>query len=315
MWMGNRTSTDAVAFAASQAGFALASLAPDGGPVAGERVTLRHLGGDSMSVLHFIDVSPNYFDVLGIDVQWHCEAGAWPADAVWVNRRLLAMHGLAPGRLTAIVTEGGANLRVCGVVDDAQVLDARAGFAPVVYRPLRERRQLQVALSSTTDPARATRVASLLREQFPDIRPEPLRSVRAGIAEQLQQERRMVELQLALMGMSGVVGSVGALLLGLTALRRQSRALGTRRALGSPLWRLSSIALFGNSIRIWIVLVLIAGCALWLQVQVLGLRLEQIRTALSIALPAMLLWLLSMGLAIRSRISESNLLQAMRYRE
>lgn len=313
MWMMSKASTRALELDAAAQGWALATVGPDGGSVTSTRAQLRHADGDIETIVHFNRVSANYFSVLGVRVQLACGPLAdWPQDGVLVNRQFLAMHALDDDLTWTLVPENSEPLRPCGIVDDAQVLDARAGLAPMVYRPLQERRDLGVAIATEYGPQPRAEMDRLLKQHFPDTTAGPAQSVRERLDEQLSQERHMVRLNLVVMLIASAISSAAVLMLGAAALRRQARTLATRRALGASRGHLIVAALLGRSRRVRWAMAAVAAAASALALHLLAATPAESIPVLAWAALGMLLWAAALAGSLLRQLDEQQLMATLK---
>jgi hypothetical protein len=260
-WMYDTRSAVDFSRALAADGIALASVGPSGGVVESQRAQIRAPSMDITAVLTLNHVSVNYFPVLGIRAESYCGPfEQWLPNWVYVNRHFLreyAQQGAAD-RLQ-LIPEDAAPLRVCGVVDDAQVLNARSGLASMVYLPLQQRRHFGVAITAQLPtPEQQVQLKNALAAQFADTTPGPALSVAQRLAEHLRQESQMVALNRATMLLAACIAWVSAMLLGRAAIHANLRVLGTRRALGASPWRLVAITLAGRSVLLWALLAAVA---------------------------------------------------------
>ena len=248
-WMFDRSDTRAFAEAVQPLGIALASTGPVGLPMVVLDATVETGSESARAQLPVNHVSTNYFSVIGTATRSLCGGfDTQGEDSAWVNQRFLEAYGITrdPGS-ARIRTHDGTVLRICGIAGNAQVANARAGLAPMLYMPLRERRHLAAAVLPTDGAqARLSLLQPLAERFFPDIVVQPARTTEAALAAQLAQEREVAALNAVLMGIAALAGFISASLLGQAAIGLNLRALATRRALGESGISLVSATLFGR---------------------------------------------------------------------
>ena len=248
-WMFDSSDTYAFAEAVQPLDIALASAGPIGLPLVVLDALIEVAGEERRAQLPVNHVSANYFSVIGANTKPLCGAfDTQGADSVWVNRRFLDAWGLSDKHTSArIRTRDGAVLRICGIVENAHVADARAGLAPMLYVPLRERRYMAAAvLPSDGAQARLSLLQPLAERFFPEIVLQAPNTVETVLAVQMAQEREVAMLNAILMSIAALAGFISASLLGQAAIGLNLRTLATRRALGESGVSLISSTLFGR---------------------------------------------------------------------
>lgn len=192
------------------------------------------------------------------------------------------------------------------------MLDARAGLAAMVYRRLRSRRDLGVAVGLDARPARLGGLEVALHEHFPEARLGDARTVRSRLDGQLQQEIQIERLNWLMMCLCGVIGSAAMLMLGAAALRRQTRALGTRRALGASKWHLVRTTLLGPRPSLWWAFVLGAPAVTAVALRLLDAQQSEWLPASVLAVSVVAVWGACITLVLLRQIDDEQLISSLK---
>jgi predicted permease len=187
----------------------------------------------------YADVTPNYFEILGIPVLRGRSFGAGDtqgSEPVVMVSELFAREYGPPGEIVgANVRLGPRNVTVIGVVGDTRNFDITRPPEPTVYSPFAQRppRPFTIAVRG----ASVAGVRTALREAFSRIDPELAAARVEPIDHRVRRalaERRFYVLILALFAALGMALAVVGVF-GVTAhtVGLRSRELGVRLALGS----------------------------------------------------------------------------------
>lgn len=312
-WAFDPTDTRGLEQQLATVGIALASAGPVGPVIVAERGRVESQSASRSTVIPLNHVTANYFQVVGIAVRGACgPISAWGADEVYVNRRFLEAYGSAVEASDhRIRLDDGQVLRVCGVVANAHVTNARAGLAPMVYAHLNERRFMRVAVSDGSVRAGA-KLAAALPAIFPEASPGMPITVRGMLRDQLRQERGVLVLSAIVLALSVLVGSYTALMLGRAAIAMSLRALATRRALGAPLGRLISTAVLGHSAGPWVFVSALTVIAMAGIGRLVGMTADDYLAPLLVALAASAGMAVVIGLRLVAGVDEHALVNALK---
>lgn len=298
-WMMDRTATRGAEVELAKVGVALATLPPLGGRALTWEAEIegRTSTRGTIQVNH---VTANFFDVLGIAIEQACPSEAIAnGTAAWVNRSFLRVFAPDLGAATLRVRYADlferADLTVCGIVADAYLNNARGSPAPVLYRPLQQRRSFEFALAADAFSAEQRgRLEGVLAEFFRNTRASLSEDVRARIRFDLAHELALARLNGGLSLAAGVLAAIAAVQLGQVALRLRLQMLATRRALGARRRHLLHVLLLPRSAVVWVTLAAVLLCLLMLVQGSLHAPMVQRLQALMIALAAIssvLAWL------------------------
>jgi predicted permease len=147
----------------------------------------------------------------------------------------------------SIAFQTGQQIQVVGVAHDVRAHNPREEFLPILYLPMAQRGRmmlLMAALRTAGEPASvAGAVKAAVQEETPSIRIESATPVTALLNGMMQQER-------ALALLSGIFGALGLLLasaglFGVIAysVRRRTRELGIRLAMGAERTQVTTMLL------------------------------------------------------------------------
>jgi hypothetical protein len=188
-------------------------------------------------------VGPDYFETLGIarvsGRDFGDEDGRTARPVVVVNERFAQVFWPRQDAIgqTLAVPESGNPAEVVGIVRDVKFRDLRSEAGPMIYRPILQTRSTDAMTLHVRASGDAGPLISALRLMVQDIdEAVPLFAV-TTLAEQLDASFAQTRQAAALTGSFGVLAlllsGVGVYGVGALAVRRQTRDIGIRLALGA----------------------------------------------------------------------------------
>lgn len=237
-WLADRSSSQVAEDALARVGLALASLPPVGGRVFTVEADIQGYSRVTAPI-RVNAVSSNYFAVMGLTELRACSREEIAnGSAAWVNREFLRLFapdlGTASLRVRYRDLFEESELDVCGVVENAYMANARTVPGPLLYRSMRQRRDMQYVLGvGSATPRHRAVIEQTLSGLLRNTRAGQLRTVQTQIETDLAQELAVARISRGLSALALGFAVLATLQLASLALHLQLHELAVRRAVGA----------------------------------------------------------------------------------